>query len=211
VNAADEGGGERVRRAETVDGENGRIGSNSGSASVGAERGSGHKISEHASSGAAVRADKDAEDLLNAAADKWGEVEAEARRRLEVEVETLQHELELLHAERASWEETALQQQMQSALAELLEKRQMLDLEVFPVTRAFLPAAVCSPAAVVVVSRPSSASCQSRANASLSIQAPVTLPPPPVPRIRLPGRQMANRWRSWKGSAKCCRRMRTEK
>lgn len=133
MNVGDEGGGERVRRADTADGESGAIGSNTGSASAGAERGSGHGISEQASSGAAVRADTDAEDLLNAAADKWGEVEAEARRRLEVEVETLRHELELLHAERASWEETALQQQMQSALAELLEKRQMLDLEVFPV------------------------------------------------------------------------------
>ena len=42
------------------------------------------------------------EALLDAAADKWGEVEAEARRRLEVQVEQLQVEIEGLRAERAA-------------------------------------------------------------------------------------------------------------
>ena len=75
-------------------------------------------------------AQKDADAMLDAAAGRWGEVEAAARRRLETQVEEQQREIAELRAARAAaCREEPLEQQMQAALAELLEKRQVLDIE----------------------------------------------------------------------------------
>jgi len=75
-------------------------------------------------------AQKDADAMLDAAAGRWGEVEAAARRRLETQVEQQQREIAELRAARAAaCREEPLEQQMQAALAELLEKRQVLDIE----------------------------------------------------------------------------------
>jgi len=60
----------------------------------------------------ASRAGQEAEAMLDAAAGKWGEVEAEARRRLEVEVATLRQEIGRLQAERDVAEDTHMQQQV---------------------------------------------------------------------------------------------------
>jgi len=141
LHADDEGGGGRMRRANTVGREGGAVRGSSDVTKVGSPGGSGVGAGDRARGGVAKGEEPytpstkqqahvpDTETTLNAAAETWGGVEAEARRRLELEVETLRHEIACLHAERMSWE-PRLRDQMQSALAELLEKRQMLDLEV---------------------------------------------------------------------------------
>ena len=143
LHADDEGcGGGRMGRPDAVEREGVAVRGSSDVTKVGSPGESGVGASDVARGGVAKAGEPytpstkqlahvpDTETILNAAAEKWAEVEAEARRRLEVEVEALRHEIACLHAERMAWE-PGLRDQMQSALAELLEKRQMLDLEVY--------------------------------------------------------------------------------
>ena len=116
LHADDEGGGGRMRRANTVGREGGAVRGSSDVTKVGSPGGSGVGAGHLARAGVAkggepfapskkqMAHEPDAETMLNVAAEKWGEVEAAARRRLEVEVETLRHEIACLHAERMSWE-----------------------------------------------------------------------------------------------------------
>jgi hypothetical protein len=117
LHADDEGGGAGLmRRADKVGREGGAVRGSSDVTSVGSPGGSGVGAGHLARAGVAkggepfapskkqMAHEPDAETMLNVAAEKWGEVEAAARRRLEVEVETLRHEIACLHAERMSWE-----------------------------------------------------------------------------------------------------------